>query len=347
MACSWNEELTEKLYTFEGVEAFAHNVAALLGPGTNIHRIPLCGRNFEYLSEDPYLSGIIAMRMCKGLNNGGITGTIKHFAANNKEKNRKEINMIISERALREIYLKPFEIVIKSKTATMLMTAYNRINGVFCSANPDLNTSILRDEWGYEGLVMTDWWPRTCYDESGNALETRELPVKAQNDLFMVNVDAEKTAVEKLADYIENGTVSREELARNAKNILNVILTTPTFEKFIDGDIAYENEIKDVSGMTSFFTCENVVNNAEMTVISKDTVKATIRLAYISTKSDLMQIPIKIYVNGVRTGLFMVRGTNGNICSDVTFVTLKKGENKIAIEFIDGMVTVNSVELYK
>lgn len=347
MACTWNEDLTEELYTFEGIEGFAHNVDALLGPGTNIHRIPLCGRNFEYLSEDPFLAGSIATKMCKGLKNGGITGTIKHFAANNKEQNRKEINMIISERALREIYLKPFEMVIKSRTVTMLMTAYNQINGQFCSANPDLNTAILRDEWGYEGLVMTDWWPKTHYDEDGNAVDTREMPIKAQNDLFMVNADAEKTAADGLIDYITNGALTRNELARNAKNILNVILTTPTFERYLDGELTYEKHVKDVSGMFCFFNCEEVTRAQEITLSNNAEEKVSIKITYNSTQSELIQIPIKISVNGKRAGLFMVRGTNGETLSDVSSLSLEEGENSIAFEFVDGMVTVNSFELYR
>ena len=158
----------------------------------------MCGRNFEYMSEDPYLAGTIAAAVGRGLKDGGITATLKHFSANNKERNRKKINMVISERAMREIYLKPFEIAVKGGDVTMIMTAYNIINGVLCASCSDLNTTVLRGEWGFGGLVMTDWWPNTHKSPSGEFSAAREYPVIAQNDVFMVrHTRLEPHAVQK------------------------------------------------------------------------------------------------------------------------------------------------------
>ena len=346
MACTWNESLTEELYTYEGMEGYAHKIDALLGPGTNIHRIPLCGRNFEYLSEDPYLSGAIARKMCKGLKNGGITGTIKHFAANNKEENRNLINMVISERALREIYLKPFEMVITEGSASMVMTAYNQINSVFCPSNPELNTSILRDEWGYNGLVMTDWWPKTSFDDSGNPLVNRDLPIKAQNDLYMVNLDAEKTAND-IMTFVNDGTLSRGELARNAKNILNVILKTPTFERYLNGETIGTKEIKDVSGMELCLSCDDIDNEKTISLETDKPNEFALKISYSSEKSEIMQIPVKVNINGNNAGVFMVRGTGGEISDSIMSIYLLNGESIFSFEYVADDVKIEKIELYK
>ena len=160
----------------------------------------------------------------QGLKNAGISATIKHFAVNNKELNRGKVNTIVSERALREIYLKAFEIIVKDNNIKMLMTAYNQLNGAFCSANYELNTTVLRDEWRYDGLVMSDWWAKTCFKD-GDAAADRYPQIDAQNDVYMVNADSEKTAAE-IMQALSDGKISRSELLRNAVNILNVIMTT-------------------------------------------------------------------------------------------------------------------------
>ncbi|MGN0163585.1 MAG: glycoside hydrolase family 3 protein [Candidatus Ornithomonoglobus sp.] len=229
MACTWNPELARLLYSYEGMEIYSHDVDSLLGPGMNIHRFPLCGRNFEYFSEDPYLTGIMAGAMCEGMQQSGISGTIKHFATNNQEWRRHFVNTLCSERALREIYLKPFEMVIRGKKTKMVMTAYNKLNGTYCSASYDLNTRLLREEWGYDGLVMTDWWANSCV-ENGEVSQNRAKHISAQNDVFMVNADVEATAA-KIMDRLHNGEITTAQLQRNAINILNTIMSTPTFER--------------------------------------------------------------------------------------------------------------------
>ena len=156
LACSFNDDLVEDLHIYEGLELRANKVDALLGPGLNIHRNPLNGRNFEYFSEDPLVSGKMAAAICRGIATTGTSATIKHFACNNQEIGRASADSIVSQRALREIYLKGFEIAVKEGKATALMTSYNPLNSFWCAGQYDLNTTILRDEWGYEGFVMTD-----------------------------------------------------------------------------------------------------------------------------------------------------------------------------------------------
>ncbi len=158
IACSWNCDIMEEIGKAGGLEAKENNLSMWLTPALNIHRSPLCGRNFEYFSEDPLISGKMAAAKVRGIQSVGIAATVKHFACNNKETNRKNSDSVVSERALREIYLKGFEIAVKEAQPKLLMTSYNLINGVRASENSELLSGILRAEWRYKGLVTTDWW---------------------------------------------------------------------------------------------------------------------------------------------------------------------------------------------
>ena len=156
-ACSFDRHLLYRLGEALGVECQAENVSIILGPAVNIKRSPLCGRNFEYFSEDPYLSSEMAISHIKGVQSQGVGTSIKHFAANNQEERRMTASAMIDERTFREIYLSTFEGVIKEANPWTVMCSYNRINGVFASENPKLLTDILRKEWGFDGYVMSDW----------------------------------------------------------------------------------------------------------------------------------------------------------------------------------------------
>ena len=157
LAASWDKDMAYKMGEGIAYDCIEHNVDMLLAPGINIKRSPLCGRNFEYLSEDPVLAGELSARYVDGLQDNGISATLKHFAANNQEKNRNEVNAEIDERTLREIYLKAFEIAVKKSKPESIMCSYNKINSVWCSENPFVLNEILKDEWGFDGFVISDW----------------------------------------------------------------------------------------------------------------------------------------------------------------------------------------------
>ncbi len=209
IACTWNLALMEEIGRAGALEAKENNLQIWLTPALNIHRSPLCGRNFEYFSEDPFMAGKMAAAKVKGIQSQNIVAVPKHFACNNKETNRKNSDSIVSERALREIYLKGFEICVKESNPKMIMTAYNIINGVRASENAELLDGILRSEWGFEGMVTTDW---------ENLAEQRK-EIQAGNDLKMPY-----GYPEHLKKALKNGILTREELCVCVKRILEMIL---------------------------------------------------------------------------------------------------------------------------
>ena len=209
LASTWDEELVEKVGKAGAEEVKENNISIWLTPACNIHRSPLCGRNFEYYSEDPYLAGKTGAAMVRGIQSQHIGASVKHFAANNKETNRKDSDSRVSERALREIYLKQFEIIVKEAHPYTIMSSYNLINGIHASENKELLTGILRDEWGFDGLVTTDWW---TFGE-----HYRET--KAGNDIKMA-----AGYPERIKEAYEKGFITEEEICRSARRILNMIL---------------------------------------------------------------------------------------------------------------------------
>ncbi len=232
LAASFNLALVEELFGFEGLELYSHQIDTLLGPGINIHRHPLNGRNFEYHSEDPYLTGMMAAAQAKGMNQHHITPTIKHFCGNNQETRRQDVNTVVSERALREIYLKPFEIAVRSGCVRSVMTSYNPVNGIWTAGNYDLNTSILRNEWGFDGIVMTDWWADINNDGGPSDKHNLSAMVRSQNDLYMVVPDA-AAYDDNLHQELADGRLTRGELMRSAANICSFLLASPAFERVI------------------------------------------------------------------------------------------------------------------
>ena len=209
LSCTWDPELAETIGFAAGQEVKENNIAVWLAPAVCIHRNPLCGRNFEYYSEDPYLTGKMAAALVRGVQKNHIGTSVKHFALNNKETNRKDSDSRASERAIREIYLKAFEIIVKEAAPWSIMTSYNIINGHRASENKDLITGILRGEWGFDGMVTTDWW---TYGE-------HYKEVKAGNDLKMACGYPERLLAAK-----EQGALTREEMEACGERILKLIL---------------------------------------------------------------------------------------------------------------------------
>ncbi|MBN9215092.1 MAG: beta-glucosidase [Microbacterium sp. SCN 70-200] len=230
LASTWNPALVQELAALHGQEMVRKGSDVLLSPGMNIHRDPLCGRNFEYFSEDPLVTGRIGGAVVRGVQSAGVSACPKHFAANNQETNRTRHDSRVSERALREIYLRGFELCVREAAPRAIMTSYNKINGVWAHYNYDLVTVILRGEWGYQGAVMTDWWMEDAVDPDFPALSDNAYRVRAQVDVLMpggVKTDAgpqayaDDTILESLA---RDGGLTRGELQRGARNVLGLVL---------------------------------------------------------------------------------------------------------------------------
>lgn len=223
LAQSWDTDVVEEVGKAVSYEMDKYHVSWWLAPGMCIQRNPLCGRNFEYYSEDPLVSGEIAAAMTRGVQSGnGVGTTIKHFAGNNQEDNRMGVNDIVGERALREIYLRGFEIAVKESQPMAVMTSYNMINGVHSANNKDIITEALRKEWGFKGIVMTDW--TTTYPVGGS--DSAKCPA-AGNDLIMPGYPGDDETIRKA---LKDGTLSEEEIRNCAERLINIILRSSCFE---------------------------------------------------------------------------------------------------------------------
>ncbi|WP_235598471.1 beta-glucosidase [Kosmotoga arenicorallina] len=265
IASTWNREILWKVGEAMGEEVKEYGVDILLAPAVNIHRNPLCGRNFEYYSEDPLLSGEMAANFVMGLQAKGVGACVKHFVANEQETNRMTIDTIVSERALREIYLKPFEIVIKKARPWTIMSSYNKLKGYYTSENKWLLTNILREELGFEGFVMTDWFAGS--NGAKQILAGNDLIMPGKSYQFLPHRTDE---TEDIFKALESGELSEKILDERIKKILSVLVKTPSYNSY-----SYSNspDLKKHAEVSYEAGCEGVVllKNNYALPISKDT----------------------------------------------------------------------------
>ena len=222
LASTWNTDLVRRVGEAIGNETLEYGCDVILGPGLNLHRSPLCGRNFEYYSEDPILTGIIGTAMTQGIQSQGVGVSAKHYAVNSQETDRTRVDERVSQRALRELYLRGFEMVVRDADPWTLMSAYNKVNGEYAQGNHDLLTKVLRDDWGFRGIVMTDW-----IDKRADLPTTRE--VAAGNDLLTPGYAAQ---AEDIVKGVKDGTLKIEDVDRNARRMLEYIVKTPRFRGY-------------------------------------------------------------------------------------------------------------------
>ncbi len=367
LASSFNLPLCEELFDYLGMEMNFNHIDTLLGPGLNIHRNPLNGRNFEYFSEDPYLTGTMAIAQLKALHPYDVTATIKHFACNSQEFKRSDSDSVLSERALREIYWKAFEMAVKEGGAYSIMTSYNAINGLWAAGNYDMLTTVLREEWGYTGSVMTDWWAKMNEEGQEATCENTTLMIKAQNDSYMVVEDAKKNTMNDNAEAgLANGTITRNHLARNAMNLCRFILKSPAlrrmegcYETCVEEENRFEQKDMKCTVIGAF---KGTVEGTKIPVADINTTKTTATQFYVEESGSykvsfeisadivgIAQVPMTIY-NGVRP-IKMVT-LNQKFLHAITEVEMdmivdEKENNFVKLFFGESGIVVENIVVYK
>ncbi|MFN4214765.1 glycoside hydrolase family 3 C-terminal domain-containing protein [Exiguobacterium sp.] len=364
LASTFNTQLVEDLFEMTGLEMRKNRVDTLLGPGMNIHRNPLNGRNFEYFSEDPHVTGKMAIAQLNGMHRVGVTGTLKHFSANNQEAHRHDIDSVVSERALREIYLKGFEMAVKEGKATSIMTTYGAVNGIWTAGLYDQNTRILRDEWGFEGIVMTDWWAKVNAreDEPANRQNTAAM-VRSQNDLYMV-VDRPDTNSfdDNTGAALADGSLTRGELLRSAANICRFVLNAPAMERLlgihdgsvevigldedegqaIDFDVTYRH--LESGEAVSLSDADTSTGNTHVFAVSVDeTGTYDVTITAKSDAGELAQMPVTLFANNIPGPTFTFNGTDGEWVTQTKQVFFLNQHNYLQLYFALGGLDVKDI----
>ncbi|MBE6841702.1 MAG: beta-glucosidase [Ruminococcus sp.] len=363
IASTFNKKIITELYGFLGLEMVSNKVECLLGPGMNIHRHMLNGRNFEYFSEDPYLTGTMAAAEITGLKESGVTGTLKHFCGNNQETGRHTIDSVISQRALREIYLKGFEIAVKKGKADSIMTTYGSVNGLWTAGSYDLNTEILRNEWGFEGFVMTDWWANINERELEPDKQNLSAMTMAQNDVYMVCADGGKNDDNTL-ECLTAGILTRGELQRNAMNICNFLINTQAMKRLCNEEVSVtiinsnDKEANDEKPVVFYemndtleLPLEDICTDKDtsycfaLTVNKQGMFKVTVTAS--SKQSELAQIPVTLYSMGTASAVFTWNGTNGEPVSFEKTIPIYSRFTNIRLYFAQSGLDMISIKFEK
>ncbi len=364
MACAFNLALTEKLYDMVGRELRKNQIDSLLGPGVNIHRNPLNGRNFEYFSEDPYVTGSQAAAQLKAMRPYKVTGTIKHFACNNQETKRRSADAVVSERALREIYLKAFEICVREGGAYSIMSTYGPLNGIWTAGNYDLLTTILRKEWGFRGIVMTDWWADINEEGESASIQNTVPMIRAQNDLYMVTADAkENSNHDNSEEGLAQGWITRGELLRNAANICRVILRSAVMDRACGAvdEITELNRPKEEEGIRYEQPGTELRDEAELDVAALHTEKGShnvyavripdkgtylMEMEVRSDQSEVAQATVTFSMNGTIQSSFTIPGTKGEwVTRTAEFTTFVSIDNYLDFYFAQSGLQIRKIHL--
>lgn len=350
LGCTFNVELVGALYEMTGKELRLNKIDSLLGPGMNIHRNPLNGRNFEYISEDPILTGRICAAQVKAMAKSGIGSTIKHFCGNNQEVGRSTSDSVISERALREIYLKGFEIAVKEGGARSVMTTYGSVNGLWTAGSYDLCTTILRKEWGFDGIVMTDWWAKSNYEGHQAEVPVKAPMVAAQNDIYMVVSDAKANPEnDDVEEMLHAGKITVGELQRNAANILGFLLKSPSVllltdricKEELEAMNTKEEDDVDVGSLVSIesdsVTQKIVIDGALLhpakgkadviAVTNEFMGDFTMKFTLKSDLGELAQLPVSVFLDNIHKMTVSVQGTNGKWVEESRILNMEFGHN--------------------
>lgn len=356
ISATWDPDRTEELFEMEGKELLSNNIDLLLGPGMNIHRNPLNGRNFEYYSEDPLLSGSFAAATTRGIMKGGSNATLKHFACNNQEVARFKADVAVSERALREIYLKSFEMAVKQGGANAVMTSYNPVNGHWTASGYDLNTTILRRQWGFKGIVMTDWWAKMNDVVSGGADDARytNFMLRSQNDVYMVvpNYGAEiNSDDDNTIESLRNGSLTRGELQRCAMNLCNFLMHAPAFFRKPETEekvphfkanpslspdqvhgLSQDNRLKPAGNVSAVL---DVGGEGRYSVVAK----------IMSPLPNLFQTACNILLNGQLMATMQTNGTAGKwIRQMLVKIELEQGLYEVRLEYVKPGIEIDWIE---
>ena len=346
IASTWDTELAKELYANLSIELCTHKIDSILGPGINIHRVPLNGRNFEYFSEDPYISGKIAAALVDGVATYGNSATIKHFALNYQEYCRRDVDAVVSERAVREIYLKSFEIPVREAKARSLMTSYNLINGVWCANNYELNTIVLRDEWGYEGFVVTDWWPKLKYGESefSECMHLTNL-VEAQNDVYMVVPDA-LNANDNIAKSLQEGKITLAQLQRNAMNVIRYVMNSHSFDRFLKYGSTLQRSMADFAdSLKAEAVIEAPKSQVEYDVTIINPGRRLLCIEYSSNEAQTSQMTINVTIDGKNNTSVTVNGTNGNTQIVYRDMSISSKNIKVCAVYSEKLIEIKKIEI--